>query len=130
VGLKESLLSHMEGAAVTEEKIEERALAGGEQATALARTAADLDVAIRELEQVAAADSAQTEAIAADLRAQIETLRADLARTGVEQRAFEEQTAAYAAPWHLPAAAASHRTPRHAAQARGARRGRSRPNGR
>jgi hypothetical protein len=93
VGLKENLLSHMEGAATAEERLEERMLGSGEHAEVLRRTAAELDAAIAELEAVAESDREETEAIAADLRAQIEQLRSELTQASVEQKAVEAAAA-------------------------------------
>ena len=77
VGLKESLLTNMEGAAVAAERLDDSAALGGEHAVALQHTVTDLDAAIRELQQVAEADQLETEAIAADLRRQVEQLRGE-----------------------------------------------------
>lgn len=89
VGLKESLLTNMEGAAAAAERLDDSEAVGGQHAAALQRTVADLDTAIRELQQVAEADALETEAIAADLRRQVEGLRAEHA--AVEQSAQERK---------------------------------------
>jgi hypothetical protein len=90
VGLKESLLVHMEGAAVAEERLDAAKAAGGEHAEALRHRSIELDAAIAELQRVADADARETEAIAASLRRQVEELRAELESCRAEHRELEE----------------------------------------
>lgn len=52
VGLKESLLSQMDGTASAEERLDERAAVGLQYAAALGRAGTQIDEAIRELQQV------------------------------------------------------------------------------
>ena len=89
VGIKESLLTHMEAGAVASERLEERAALVPEHTEVLTRTLVDMDAAIRELQQVAEVDRVETEEIAADLRMQIEQLRAE--HDNVEKHAAERR---------------------------------------
>jgi len=91
VGLKEELLTHMEGAAVAEERLNEHASNGQTQAHAIRRRAAELDEGIQELEQVIQANDRETEAIASSLRRQIEQYKAELKAMGGEQAKLEKQ---------------------------------------
>ena len=89
VGIKESLLTHMEAGAVASERLEERAALVPEHTEVLTRTLVDMDAAIRELQQVAEVDRVETEEIAADLRMQIDQLRAE--HEQVEKHAAERR---------------------------------------
>jgi hypothetical protein len=92
VGLKESLLTHMEGAAAAEEKLNEHASSGGGEA-GLRRRLAELDAGIIELNKVLEAEEKETEAIAASLRRQVQQYEAELAAMDGEKQKLEQKAA-------------------------------------
>lgn len=75
VHLKEALLTQMEGIAVAEERLDERAAIGMQHEVALARAAAQLDEAIRELEKVAQANHSEANQMTAALQDELAQLR-------------------------------------------------------
>lgn len=89
VGMKEAVLTQLEGAALVEERLE-----GSEharQAEALRKGNMELEKGIAELQRLVDADAVETEAIAAGLRTQISQLRAELKAAADDQQAVERE---------------------------------------